>query len=165
MTSGFLRRSMSYLGLAEGGYDEDEVQVPEEHLDSLLASYDMGGEGWSLPTQAMPAVKPVGRKGSSHVSVTAPRKRPSHSTALSPHVYTIAPREFGDAKQIADGVMTGEPVIINLETAGQELKRRIIDFCSGVTCALGGSMERIATNVFQITPTDVELSAEERQRV
>jgi cell division inhibitor SepF len=72
--------------------------------------------------------------------------------------------EFGDARQIADSVMTGQPVIVNLQAATRELKRRMIDFCSGVTYALGGSMERIANNVFLITPSDVELSADERRR-
>ena len=150
MASGFLKRGMNYLGLTDDGYDEDEVSIPEEHLDS--------------PPKSVRTVYPVERERSPTVSLITPRIMRATSTELSPHVRAVAPTEFADARQIADSVMASQPVIVNLETASRELKRRMIDFCSGVTYALGGGMERIANNVLLITPSDVELSADERQR-
>jgi cell division inhibitor SepF len=41
----------------------------------------------------------------------------------------------------------------------------MIDFCSGLTYALGGSMEKVAEQVFLITPSNVEVTAEERLRL
>jgi cell division inhibitor SepF len=41
----------------------------------------------------------------------------------------------------------------------------MIDFCSGLTYALGGSMERVADHVFLLTPSNVEVTAEERTRL
>ena len=151
MASGFLKRGMNYLGLTDDGYDEDEVSIPEEHLDS--------------PPNLVRTVYPHEQCTlSPTVSPTIPRIMRATSTELSPHVRAVAPTEFADARQIADSVMASQPVIVNLETASRELKRRMIDFCSGVTYALGGGMERIANNVLLITPSDVELSADERQR-
>ncbi len=157
MVTGFLKRGMNYLGLIEDEYDDDDVvrPVPEGHLDTLVHSYDLG--------EAVQAVTPREGKQSSHVLVTN-RKRPAYSTSLSAHVDAVRPTEFADAKQIADGIMAGQPVIVNLQTANRELKRRIIDFSSGVVCGLGGAMERIASNVFLIMPSDQELSADERRR-
>ncbi len=163
MATGFLKWSMTYLGLTDDGYDDDVRPVPEEHLDTLLHTYDLDDEKGLSSTQPVRAVTPREREQSSHVVVTT-RKRPSHSTSLSPHVRSVTPAAFADAKQIADGLMAGEPVIINLQTADRELKRRIIDFSSGVVCGLGGGMERIARDVFLITPSDQELSADERRR-
>ena len=163
MATGFLKRGMNYLGLTEDEYDDDERPVPEEHLDTLLHPYDLGDEEGLLPTRPVQTVTPLERTQSSHVLVTT-RKRPTYSTSLSPHVDAVTPTEFADAKQIADGIMAGQPVIVNLQTADRELKRRIIDFCSGVVCGLGGGMERIARDVFLITPSDQELSADERRR-
>jgi cell division inhibitor SepF len=154
---------MNYLGLTDDGYDDDMRPIPEEHLDTLSHSYDLDDEKELLPTQPVQAVTPLEREQSSHVLVTTSRKRPSYSTSLSPHVHAVTPTEFADAKKIADGVMAGQPVVVNLQTASRELKRRIIDFCSGVVCGLGGGMERIASNVFLITPSDQELSADERR--
>jgi cell division inhibitor SepF len=41
----------------------------------------------------------------------------------------------------------------------------MIDFCSGVTYALSGNMEKVADQVFLLTPTNVEVSDEERERL
>jgi len=41
----------------------------------------------------------------------------------------------------------------------------MIDFCSGLTYALGGAMEKVAEHVFLLTPSNVEVSAEERMRL
>ncbi|MEA2685786.1 MAG: cell division inhibitor SepF, partial [Actinomycetota bacterium] len=46
-----------------------------------------------------------------------------------------------------------------------ELCRRLIDFASGVTYGLGGQMEKAADQVFLLTPTNVEVSAEEKRRL
>ena len=34
----------------------------------------------------------------------------------------------------------------------------MIDFCSGLTYAVGGSMEKVAESVFLLTPSNVEVS-------
>jgi FtsZ-interacting cell division protein YlmF len=162
MATGFLKRGLTYLGLTEDGYD-DERLVHEERLDTLANSYDLKNDEDLASTRPVRVVARAEREQSSHVVVTTLRKRPSYSTSLSPDVHAVTPTEFAHAKQIADGVMAGQPVIVNLQTADRELKRRIIDFCSGVVCGLGGGMERIASNVFLITPSDQELSADERR--
>jgi len=164
MATGFLKRGMTYLGLTDDGYDDDMGTIPEEDLDTLVHSYDLGDEQELLSTRPVRVVTPVEREQSSHVVVTTPRKRRATPTSLSPHVHAVTPAAFADAKQIADGLMAGQPVIVNLQTANRELKRRIIDFSSGVVCGLGGGMERIASDVFLVTTSDQELSADERRR-
>jgi cell division inhibitor SepF len=85
------------------------------------------------------------------------------TTAVRVHV--IAPRSFNDAQQIADRFKAAVPVIINLQTVEPDLAKRLIDFGSGLTYALDGGMQRIAEKVFLLTPRNVEVSAEDRQRL
>ena len=77
----------------------------------------------------------------------------------------VAPVQFGDARQIADRLMSNQPVIVNLQVSDRELMRRMIDFCSGVTYALSGEMEKVADQVFLLAPSNVKVSDEERQRL
>ncbi len=79
-------------------------------------------------------------------------------------VHLVVPRSFNDAQQIADKFKDDVPVILNLQTADNELSKRLIDFASGLTYALEGSMQRVADKVFLLTPRNVELSAEERAK-
>jgi hypothetical protein len=62
--------------------------------------------------------------------------------ASSARVHVVAPARFGDAKEIADRLKDNRPVIVNLQVADRDLQRRMIDFCSGVTYALSGEMEK-----------------------
>jgi len=80
-------------------------------------------------------------------------------------VELIVPKSFNDAQKVADKLKADVPVIINLQTADSDLAKRLIDFSSGLTYALDGSMQRVADRVFLLTPHNVQVSAEERARV
>ena len=92
------------------------------------------------------------------------RLRGVDSASSQVRVHLVLPRSFNDAQQIADRFKDSVPVILNLQSADTELSKRLIDFASGLTYALDGSMQRVADKVFLLTPRDVELSAEERAR-
>ena len=92
-------------------------------------------------------------------------REPREEVTTAVTVPLIAPRSFNDAQQIADRFKNSIPVIINLQSAEPELSKRLIDFGSGLTYALDGGMQRIADKVFLLTPKNVEVSAEDRQRL
>ena len=158
-------RTLVYFGIAEDEeWDEDQVQTSEQQLDESYRRRDRQNvrrlpssveeEGWESEESAVAA--PPRRERSSRLrSVSAPAPA---------NVHLVAPRAFNDAKQIADRFKAQIPVIINLQSADTELSKRLIDFASGLTYALDGSMQRVADKVFLLTPRDVELSAEERAR-
>ena len=77
----------------------------------------------------------------------------------------IAPHSFNHAQEVADRFKASQPVILNLQGVEKELSRRLLDFCSGICYALGGHMEKVAARVYLLTPSNVEVSAEERRRL
>lgn len=83
----------------------------------------------------------------------------------SPRVHVVAPAGFNDAQEIGDKLKASQPVIVNLQGIERDLSRRLIDFASGVTYGLGGQMEKVADQVFLLTPSNVEVSAEEKRRL
>lgn len=62
---------------------------------------------------------------------------------------------FNDAKIAADGLKNGQQQIVNLEKAASPMAERILDFLSGVTYALDGSVERIGEKVYLFAPANV----------
>ncbi|MEJ7825558.1 MAG: cell division protein SepF [Solirubrobacteraceae bacterium] len=98
-----------------------------------------------------------------------PRGRPT--TVLRPvdrprngdvRVHLVIPKSFNDAQQVADKFKQTIPVVLNLQGIDNDLAKRLIDFASGLTYALDGGMQRIASKVFMLTPRNVQISAEER---
>ena len=91
--------------------------------------------------------------------------RPVPSPSAKPSVHILYPKRFRDSTEVADLMRDGQPVIVNLQNAERDLPRRMIDFCSGVTYALEGKMERVAESVFLLTPSNVVVSQEERDNL
>jgi cell division inhibitor SepF len=158
-------RTLVYFGIAEDEEWDEDFETSERQLEESYRRRDRQNVR-RLPSTAddvddwpseEPAADPPPRRERSarlrSVSAPAPAK-----------VHLVAPRAFNDAKQIADRFKAQIPVIINLQGADADLSKRLIDFASGLTYALDGSMQRVADRVFLLTPRDVELSAEERAR-
>jgi cell division inhibitor SepF len=138
----------AYRGAARGHtvYPDQEVDEPDSHPSASPLRPVMREE----PLTPRPA------------AVVRPLTTARASTA-KPQV--VAPERFADAQEIGDLVKANNPVILNLQMSDRDLARRMIDFCSGVTYALGGRLEKVADHVFLLTPSNVEVSAEERERL
>lgn len=77
----------------------------------------------------------------------------------------LSPQTFADAKVVADEFKQSIPVILNLQGLDRDLVRRLVDFSSGLCYGLDGTMEKIASQVFLLTPQSVKVTAEERRRI
>lgn len=82
-------------------------------------------------------------------------------TTAQLQVVLVKPEVFTDAKQIADHLIAKKTVVLNLETASAETKRRIIDFLVGVAYANGGSLKPVANMTYIITPYNVGFIGED----
>ena len=163
-------RTLVYFGIAEDDeWDEDGFVTNEEIERDYRARSRQNvrrlprrrePDSWADPESAQdyePA--PSSRAGRAR-----PRLRGVESSSQV-RVHLVLPRSFNDAQQIADKLKDYVPVILNLQSADNELSKRLIDFASGLTYALDGSMQRVADKVFLLTPRNVEVSAEERARM
>jgi cell division inhibitor SepF len=97
------------------------------------------------------------------------RPRPSVvrpiQTSISAKPYVVSPTSFNEAQEVADKFKGSQPVIVNLQGAERDLSRRLIDFASGLCYGLGGQMDKVANQVYLLTPSNVEVSAEEKRRL
>ncbi len=105
------------------------------------------------------------RSGSLSSTRTPPVRAVPNASEQPVRVHLVVPKNFNDAQIIADKFKGDVPVILNLQQSETELSKRLIDFASGLTYALDGGMQRVADKVFLLTPKNVEVSAEERQRL
>ena len=84
------------------------------------------------------------------------------SAPTKPHAVT--PTSFNEAQAIGDRFKAGQPVIVNLQGVERDLRRRLVDFASGLCYALGGKMDRVADQVYLLIPADVEVSSDDARR-
>lgn len=126
---GSVRKASAWLGLVE---DNDERYYDDEYAEGSGAS-----DQW----------------------VTDPRVRVASESAEEQgrRIATIAPDGFRDARAIGELFRDGVPVIINLTSMEPSDAKRVVDFAAGLTFGLRGSIERVATRVFLLTPADTEI--------
>ena len=82
----------------------------------------------------------------------------SASSALELKV--VRPETYDSVGKIADHLINRKTVVLNLEAANKETAKRLIDFLSGVAYSINGTIRRVATNTFVITPSNVGISGE-----
>ncbi|MBQ2941062.1 MAG: cell division protein SepF [Clostridia bacterium] len=70
-------------------------------------------------------------------------------------VVVIQPESFEEAREIAENLKANKPVIVNLEKIEKEQARRMVDFVSGASYALGGDIQKISNMIFLVTPYNV----------
>ncbi len=175
------RKTMYHLGLApEDEYDdyEDDLPAVEPPRRSTLptrpaprqAPPEVAYEDEPPPTSAIGAVRPI---RSAEPGEPERRAEPVRHTqtvrpmpvAANAKPHAVSPVSFNDAQELADKFKGNQPVIMNLQNADRDLARRLIDFASGLCYGVGGQMEKVANSVYLLTPSNVEVSAEERRRM
>jgi cell division inhibitor SepF len=183
MAASFMKKTMAYLGLVDDDYDDyDDYESRSPVPVGRTAPRSVGGSSDDVdePTTALPTprIRTLNRDETAGTAVAAsassitprastgsPSVRPITPEPSGARVHIVAPGRFADAQEIANRLMSNQPVIVNMQSAERDLQRRMIDFCSGVTYALSGGMERVADEVFLLTPSNVKVSDEERQRL
>ncbi|MFZ9706402.1 MAG: cell division protein SepF [Ilumatobacteraceae bacterium] len=165
------RRAMDYLGLgADEVYDDSDQSVrarrpargrPAQDLEDDYDDYDDEYEEEAVEEESAPTRRGRARDDSG-VTVRGPVGQPPAKTVkpletASVEPVTLKPTNFGHCKEIGERFKSGQPVIMNMIATDPDEGRRIIDFASGLTFALNGSLERISRGVFRLTPNGVRI--------
>ena len=161
-------RALVYFGLAEDpGYGDGDMYEPDTGQ----------GEMYEAPAPRGATVSPLRERRRARDEIDdifaddepvgrGDRVlRPVAGNGADVRVHLVTPYSFNDAQEVADKFKQDTPVILNLQTTDSELAKRLIDFTSGLTYALGGGMQKIADKTFLLTPRNVEVSAEEKARL
>jgi|GEM_PF-876873 len=146
------------------GHAEDEEYEEDDHHHTGAG----GGTSQQQQQQATSLRPNPTATGGTYTARTSGSS--SFGTARRDALRIAGPREgsitvmpvssFGDIQKAADRLKAGEPQIINLEKAPEEVAERLIDFLNGVTYALDGYVEKIAEGAYLFTPSHIAIHAD-----
>ncbi|MCB5167097.1 cell division protein SepF [Streptomyces bambusae] len=132
---GSVRKASAWLGLVEDS--DDERYYDDEYAEAAPGAQS---DPW----------------------VTNPRVQVAQDSAVERgrRIATVTPDGFRDARAIGELFRDGVPVIVNLSSMDPTDAKRVVDFAAGLTFGLRGSIERVATRVFLLTPADTQIVSE-----
>ena len=76
-------------------------------------------------------------------------------------ITTLHPRTYNEARTIGEHFRDGTPVIMNLTEMDDSDAKRLVDFAAGLIFGLHGSIERVTSKVFLLSPAHIEVTANE----
>ncbi len=147
--AGVWKKTLSYLGLVE---DEEGFvdEMPEAEPAAVRRSRPQPLR--EVPSETEGMVR----------TIASPRPAPVTATGA---IHKSEPKRFNEAREVADRFKEGTAVIMNLQGTEDSIARRLVDFASGLVYGLDGKIELVANRVYLLTPADVEVSAEEREKI
>ena len=172
------KRAAAWLGLVtDDRYPEYDDTEPTEGVsrEELLADRRPAtspGSASVTPLETRrPAVREplasVPRDGTATATapaiVDAPAARPEKAELSQ--IVTVHPRSFNDARTIGEHFRDGVPVIMNLSQMENADAKRLVDFAAGLILGLRGNIERVTSKVFLLSPQNVSVTAEDKERI
>jgi cell division inhibitor SepF len=167
--SGTMRKMGVYLGLLEDG-DVDYVDDPryDGHLETER-SYDEPVRRESRAVTRQQSVPEPEQREVANLAdrrrASAPAPTPSSAVSAMSRITTLHPRTYNEARVIGENYRDGVPVIMNLSEMSDTDAKRLVDFAAGLIFGTRGSIERVTNKVFLLSPANVSIAAEDKQRI
>jgi cell division inhibitor SepF len=147
--SGAMRKMGVYLGLLE---DADGEYAEADH-------------GYDEPTRShLEPARPVSNLNERRRTPAPAVPRQAAAAPLS-RITTLHPRTYNEARVIGENFRDGVPVIMNLSEMDDTDAKRLVDVAAGLVFSVHGTIERVTNKVFLLSPPNVTVAAEEKQRI
>jgi cell division inhibitor SepF len=148
------KKAANYLGLVDD----------EEDLQSAAMSEAPRRAVRSVAQEPRPTFNPIPAPVRRAPVESAP---PSYAPIqdqlpIMDQIFTIHPRFYNEARTVGEHYRTGQPVLMNLSDMDESERKRLVDFASGLAFGLHGSIERVTSKVFLLTPANVRVSTENK---
>ena len=91
--------------------------------------------------------------------IEVPEKKPAETRSNGVELKVIRPESYEEVRTVADNLIAGCTVVLNVEALDKPIIFRMLDFLNGVTYCQDGEIKRVAPSTFIITPhSDVDIS-------
>ncbi|MDD2628410.1 MAG: cell division protein SepF [Clostridia bacterium] len=152
MSAAILNKFLEVLGISE---EEDEEVYTENEYNEMEEIYEK-------PLRAGHFSRAEQRKEKVYDEEYSKSKLntkilPMTGTVSTSKVVITQPEVYESVEEIGEYLKQRKSVIVNLESINKEEGRRILDFLSGTSFALEGSIQKVSNLIYLITPKTVEI--------
>lgn len=148
---------LNFFRLEDDEYDEDEEYYEEETRSDAPVEKESRRRSFSAATRNEdPEEEEVAPKRSGFLNSK------SKVVPMKPamQVNIISPSSFEDSQEICNKLLSGRPVVVNLEGFDPDDAQRIMDFISGCIYAINGKYNQIAKYIFIFSPENVDINSD-----
>lgn len=122
-----------------GDFVEEEKYFGDDNFDGADSADGDDGFGMGMQTPAEPA--------------------PAFAAPVAPALKIVNPKEYKDAVEIANQLMNGNTVLLNIESIAKDQAIRLLDYLNGAVHVAGGLMTKVSKTTIVIAPKNVDVSS------
>ncbi len=159
---GFLNKmNFSSTDEYDGDYDDmDMTEENEEEEETAASAAEEKKAELEVPkTESAPASSAATFR-KKQPKTSASKVVPMNGVMKQSEVCMIIPKEYNDTKEIAEILLSGKTVVLNMEAMNLDTAQRVIDFISGACFTMGGNLQKVSKKIIIATPSNVELSGD-----
>jgi cell division inhibitor SepF len=150
-----MRKMGVYLGLLEDTERYDDYYDDTDESDQRSTRVEE-------PARPAPVANISERRRPTPAQPTVPAQG---TVAELSRITTLHPRTYNEARTIGENFREGVPVIMNLSEMDDSDAKRLVDFAAGLVFGVRGTIERVTAKVFLLSPPNVTVAAEDKQRI
>lgn len=153
MSAAILNKFLGALGITDEEVEEDyEVENEYEEVEEET-TYERPARAGCFSRNA----RNVGRDYEEEKVKPQARVLPMTGTVATSKVVITQPEAYEDVEEIGEYLKQRKSVIVNLESINKEDGKRVLDFLSGASFALEGSIQKVSNLIYLMTPKTVEI--------
>ena len=84
---------------------------------------------------------------------------PEAFAPAAPALKIVNPKEYKDAVEIANLLINGNTILLNIESIAKEQAIRLLDYLNGAVHVAGGIMTKVSKTTIVIAPKNVDVSS------
>lgn len=159
-----VRKMAAWIGLISDDQDDDYGDDVEQFSQPIYPAKQR---------QEAASVTPISRKTQDAERFYSEQAAAAavHDEVVEPvhadlsRIITVHPRTYNEARTIGEHFRDGVPVIMNLSDMADADAKRLVDFAAGLIFGLRGTIERVTSKVFLLSPNNVNVTAEDKERI
>jgi cell division inhibitor SepF len=157
-----MRKMGVYLGLLE-----DTERYDEDYYDEYDERPQRGAVDEPPRTAPVANISERRRPQAAHAPAHPAGHVPGPQGVVAElsRITTLHPRTYNEARTVGENFREGVPVIMNLSEMDDADAKRLVDFAAGLVFAVRGTIERVTNKVFLLSPPNVSVAAEDKQRI
>jgi len=149
MSAAIVNKFMRMMGIGENEeYDEEVDYYDEEQEDDVEKEEPRVRRSFRDIENSNPYLR------NNNVQ---PKVIPMNTAVSSSKMVITQPTCYEDVQEIGEYLKLRKSVIINLENVGKEDARRVLDFLSGATFMIEGTIQKVSNLIYLMTPKEVEI--------
>ncbi len=154
-----------FFGSASDDQPSEEDKAPERRSSFFPSSEEAAPESYGIPSAprakaAFRIPKREQRRLADEADAAEAQQRAGRAAPANakPQMSMASPTRFEDGARLADSLLAGKTILLNLEKANKVDARRLLDFMSGAAYALQGYVKRVSGSIYLVVPNGEEVT-------